>query len=193
MPHAHERKGPLHLYFAAMNRLPHKRNREPVLDSMTNIVRRIGDLPPSWSHTYTTKKSKAGAILKHKLEVFHMDYEASKQIFNYANTEALYEVIDLAVGVNTNTNANWRYFMISFLNCLELLTLHRDYKPGEVDDLERRCKTMYTALVTKIGGIEGVTNYFHYVSSEVDMLSGCVVSGGICGATGMGESKLLIK
>jgi hypothetical protein len=103
-------------------------------------------------HTYKTKKSKTGAILKHKLEVFHMDYEASKQIFNYANTEALYEVIDLAVGVNTNANANWRFFLISYLNCLELLTLHRDYKPGEVDDLERRCNKMYTALVTTIGG-----------------------------------------
>ncbi len=153
------------LYFAAMNRLPHKRDWEPVFESMTNIVRQIGDLPPSWSHTYKTKKSKTGAILKHKLEVFHMDYEASKRIFNYANTEALYEVIDLAVGVNTNTNANWRFFLISYLNCLELLTLHRDYKPGEVDDLERRCKKMHTALVTTIGGIEGVTNYFHYVGS----------------------------
>jgi hypothetical protein len=51
------------LYFAAMNRLPHKRDWEPVLDCMTNIVRHIGDLPPSWSHTYTTKKSKTGAIL----------------------------------------------------------------------------------------------------------------------------------
>jgi hypothetical protein len=179
------------LYFAAMNRLPHKSDWEPVFDSMTNIVRRIGDLPPSWSHTYKTKKSKTDAILKHKLEVFHMDYEASKQIFNYANTEALYEVIDIAVVVNTNTNANWRFFMISYLNCLELLTLHRDYKPGEVDDLELRCKQMYTALVTKIGGIEGVTNYFHYVGS------GHVVwmcrKWGICGATGMRESKLLIK
>jgi hypothetical protein len=94
-----------------------------------------------------------------------MDYEASKQIFNYANTEALYEVIDLAVGANTTTNANWRFFIISYLNCLELLTLHRDYQAGEVDELERRCKKMYQSLVTKIGGIEGVTNYFHYLGS----------------------------
>ena len=153
------------LYYAAMNRLPHKRDWEPVLDSMTNIVRRIGDLSSSWSHTYKTKKSKTGAVLNHKLEVFHMDYEASKQIFNYANTEALYEVIDLAVGTNTTTNANWRFFIISYLNCLELLTLHRDYQAGEVDELERRCKKMYQSLVTKIGGIEGVTNYFHYLGS----------------------------
>ena len=153
------------LYFAAMNRLPNKCDWEPVLENMSNIVRRIGDLPPSWSHTYATKKSKQGATLKHKLDVFNMEYEASKQIFNYASLEVLYEVIDIAVGVNTTTNANWRCFMIYYLNCLELLTMHRDYKPGEVDDLERRCTKMYTQLVTKIGGIEGVTNYFHYIGS----------------------------
>ena len=106
-----------------------------------------------------------------------MDFEASKYIFNYRNTEALYEVIDLALGpqssidpvhgeeVVNQDNLNWRFFIISYLNCLELLTLHRDYRPGEVDELERRCKKMNTILVTKIGGLEGVTNYFHYVGS----------------------------
>ncbi len=52
--------------------------------------------------------------------------------------------------------------MISYLNCLELLTLHRDYRPGEVDESELRCNKMFTLLVNHIGGIEGVTNYFHY-------------------------------
>ena len=144
------------LYFAAMNRHPKKCDWQPVLESMTTILRRIGDLPPSWSHTLKCKKSKAGVILKHKLEVFHMDFEASKYIFNYGNTVALYEVIDLALGPQTfidpadgkelvnQDNLNWRLFIISYLNCLELLTLHRDYRPGEVDELERRCKKMYT-------------------------------------------------
>ena len=169
------------LYFAAMNRFPgNKKGWQPVLDSMTNILRRIGDLPPVWSHTTKSKKSKTGARLTDKLEVFHMDYESSKQIFNYKNTAALYEVIDIAlpqlteVQIQANAalgvivedkNSNWRFFMISYLNCLELLTLHRDYRPGEVDELELRCKKMYTSLVTHIGGIEGVTNYFHYVGS----------------------------
>ena len=165
------------LYFAAMNRLPKKCDWQPVLESMTSILRRIGDLPPSWSHTIQSTKSKAGVTLTHKLDVFHMDFEASKYIFNYSNTEALYEVIDLALGPQTSIdpvdgeevvnqdNLNWRFFIISYLNCLELLTLHRDYRPGEVDELERRCKKMNTILVTKIGGLEGVTNYFHYVGS----------------------------
>ena len=165
------------LYFAAMNRLPKKADWQPVLNSMTDIIRRIGDLPAAWTHGITTKKSKTGAVLKHKLDVFQFDYDSSKQIFNYDNTAALYEVIDLALGPTTifdpatrkdvanQSNLDWRNFMISYLNCLEYLTLHRDYKEGDIDELDRRCKKMYTLLVTKIGGIEGVTNYFHYVGS----------------------------
>ena len=165
------------LYFAAMNRLPKKADWQPVLNSMTDIIRRIGDLPAAWTHGITTKKSKTGAVLKHKLDVFQFDYDSSKQIFNYDNTAALYEVIDLALGPTTifdpatrkdvanQSNLDWRNFMISYLNCLEYLTLHRDYKEGDIDELDRRCKKMYTLLVTKIGGLEGVTNYFHYVGS----------------------------
>ena len=165
------------LYFAAMNRLPKKADWQPVLNSMTEIIRRIGDLPALWTHGITTKKSKTGAVLKHKLDVFQFDYDSSKQIFNYDNTTALYEVIDLALGPTTTSdpatredvlnqsNLDWRNFMISYLNCLEYLTLHRDYKEGDIDELDRRCKKMYMLLVTKIGGLEGVTNYFHYVGS----------------------------
>ena len=165
------------LYFAAMNRLPKKADWQPVLNSMTEIIRRIGDLPALWTHGITTKKSKTGAVLKHKLDVFQFDYDSSKQIFNYDNTTALYEVIDLALGPTTisdpatredvvnQSNLDWRNFMISYLNCLEYLTLHRDYKEGDIDELDRRCKKMYMLLVTKIGGLEGVTNYFHYVGS----------------------------
>ena len=165
------------LYFAAMNRLPKKADWQPVLNSMTDIIRRIGDLPSAWTHGITTKKSKTGAVLKHKLDVFQFDYDSSKQIFNYDNTTALYEVIDLALGPTTTSdpatredvlnqsNLDWRNFMISYLNCLEYLTLHRDYKEGDIDELDRRCKKMYMLLVTKIGGLEGVTNYFHYVGS----------------------------
>ncbi len=56
-----------------------------------------------------------------------MDFEASKYVFNYANTEALYEVIALALGPTTlidpadgkevvnQDNLDWRFFIISYL------------------------------------------------------------------------------
>ncbi len=50
--------------------------------------------------------------------------------------------------------------------------------------LERRCRKMYTILVTKIGGLEGVTNYFHYVGSG-HVVSMCRMWGNLW--------KLLIK
>jgi hypothetical protein len=101
------------LYFAAMNRFRgDKKGWQPVLESMTNIVRRIGDLPPSWSHTTTSKKSKAGATLNDKLDVFHMDYESSKQIFNYNSLGALYEVIDIAVPPTTDAQRMLRMLVL---------------------------------------------------------------------------------
>ncbi len=62
-----------------------------------------------------------------KLDVFHMDYEASKKLLNYNNLGGLYEVIDIAVPAITEAekvanaalgvivedkNANWQFFMI---------------------------------------------------------------------------------
>ena len=87
-----------------------------------------------------------------------MDYDTSKKIFNYANTAALYEVIDIAVGVSHPTNAlgeplpineangNWRLFMIAYLNCIEYLTIHRDYKPGDIDELVKELCLLYNSL-----------------------------------------------
>jgi hypothetical protein len=92
------------LYTAAMNRLPEKALWQPVLESMTLVIRRMGSLPPTWTHNIEAQKNKSGVELKHKLQVFHMDYDVSKCIFNYDNTAALYEVIDLALGVDNTRN-----------------------------------------------------------------------------------------
>jgi hypothetical protein len=48
---------------------------------------------------------------------------------------------------------------------MELLTLSRDCTAEEVEELDLRCKKMYHFLVTKIGGLEAVTSYFHYLGS----------------------------
>ena len=43
--------------------------------------------------------------------------------------------------------------------------MSREYKHNEIDDLDRCCKKMYHLLVTTIGGLEAVTNYFHLIGS----------------------------
>ena len=48
---------------------------------------------------------------------------------------------------------------------MELLTLSREYKPHEIDNLDGCCKKMYHLLVTTIGGLEAITNYFHLIGS----------------------------
>ncbi len=44
---------------------------------------------------------------------------------------------------------------------MELLTLSRDYVPDEINELDVCCKKMYYLLVTTIGGLDAMTNYFH--------------------------------
>ncbi len=75
------------------------------------------------------------------------------------------KVRDDAGEVVPNDNDKWRAFSVSYLNCMELLTLSREYKPDEIDDLDRCCKKMYHLLVTTIGGLESITNYFHLIGS----------------------------
>jgi hypothetical protein len=48
---------------------------------------------------------------------------------------------------------------------MELLTLSREYKPDEIDELDLRCKKMYHLLVATLGGLESITNYFHLIGS----------------------------
>jgi hypothetical protein len=48
---------------------------------------------------------------------------------------------------------------------MRLLTLSHDCTPPEVEELDKCCKKMYHLLVTTIGGLEAVTNYFHLIGS----------------------------
>jgi hypothetical protein len=152
------------LYFAAMERLGTKKDWDPVLTQMSTVFRNMGSLPAKWSHTFETITKKDGTVIRNKLEPFHLNYDASKNMFNSANKQQLLDVIKLALQSPTDVK-NWQDFMTSYLNVLEVLTLHRDYKPGEIDKLERRIDKMYTLLITKIGGLEAITNYFHYVGA----------------------------
>ena len=76
-----------------------------------------------------------------------MNYDVSKKLFNYNALGGLYELIDLAE-LSASDNLNWRAFIVSYANCMELLTLSRDYEPYEIDELDTRCKKMYHSLIT---------------------------------------------
>ena len=148
------------LYFAAMQRFTGDTpERTEVLERMSAQTRIIGNLPETWSHTLD--KDKVGNA---KLLPFKFNYDKSKKIFNYKSLPGLYELIDIAI-VSPTDNDNWRDFLVSYLNCMELLTLSRDYTAVEIKELDLRVKKMYHLLVNKIGGLEACTNYFHYLGS----------------------------
>ena len=148
------------LYFAAMKRTPDGSSvRHNILDDMTAKIRCIGNISGKWHHTLD--KDKHG---NEKLLPFKMNYDKSKKIFNFKALTGLYELIDLAI-VSESENLSWRAFIVSYLNCMELLTLSREYKPDEIDKLDLLCKKMYHLLVTTIGGLESITNYFHVIGS----------------------------
>ena len=148
------------LYFAAMKSSEDDLDeRLKILDRMTAKTITIGNLSKNWSHTLDKDKQGNDKLLK-----FKMNYDVSKKLFNYNALGGLYELIDLAE-LSAADNLNWRAFIVSYVNCMELLTLSRDYEPFEIDELDTRCKKMYHLLITSIGGLEACTNYFHLIGS----------------------------
>ena len=160
------------LYFAVMKRCGGNIDGlTTVLDRLSGKVRLIGDLPDSWSHTFAKKKKDK----KLKLLPFKMNYSESKKIFNLKQRAALYELIHIAVGSGdpkipesitqaADNNKMWRDFIDSYLDCLDLLLDSRDYTENDYKEMDKRGKKMYRLLVNGFG-IEGCTNYFHYVGS----------------------------
>ena len=161
------------LYFGAMKRcLGDPVERNIIMDLMTCKIRTLGNLSAQWKHTLG--KDKHG---NDKLLPLKMNYDKSKRMFNFTALTGLYKLIDIAIGtvfehvrdqdgaVLPNDNDKWRAFIVSYLHCMELLTLSREYTPQEIDELDRCCKKMYQLLVTTIGGLEAITNYFHLIGS----------------------------
>ncbi len=121
LPYADAREGTISLYFAAMKRCPGDvETTNETLDRMTAKIVSLGKLPARWTHTLD--KDKQG---NNKLLPLKMNYDKSKQIFAFNALPGLYELIDIGVPPHPNPdeNAKWRAFIVSYLSCMELLTL----------------------------------------------------------------------
>ena len=160
------------LYYAVMKRCGGDiGGMKCALDEMTTKVRLIGSLPDTWSHTFAKKKKDK----KLKLLPFTMNLSDSKKIFNSSQRAALNDLIDIATALGdsktpesiqkaADNNKMWREFIASYLDCLDMLLDSRDFTEVDYKEMEKRGKTMYRLLVDGFG-IEGCTNYFHYVGS----------------------------
>ncbi len=112
---------------------------------------------------------------KVKLLPFTINLSESKEISNPNKRAALNELIDIAIVSGdlktpesiqkaADNNKMWRDFIASYLDCLNMLLDSRDFTEVDYKEMDKRGKKMYRLLVAGFG-IEGCTNYFHYVGS----------------------------
>ena len=143
------------LFQSACENRTHKKSK-PILDAMVVILRRLGNMSDNW--TYKMDEKNTTIVQKIKLH-----WDQSKGIFKTQNLKALKYIVKLAIP--THNQANWELFLESYIKCIDLLTVSRDYSSDDVDELEKLCDETYRLLVAHCGGDTAVTNYFHYLGS----------------------------
>jgi hypothetical protein len=143
------------LFHSACENRTHKKSK-PILDAMVVILRRIGKMAGNW--TYKMDEKNTTIVQKIKLQ-----WDQSKSIFKLENMKALQQIIRLAVPANNQ--ANWLSFLKQYINCIDLLTVSRDYTAADLEQLEEYCDETFRLLVAHCGGDKAVTNYFHYLGA----------------------------
>jgi hypothetical protein len=150
----HEKVLTLLMEQACQHRLPKK--SKPILDSIALILRRIGNLPDTWTYKMDDKHKSLVAKIR-------MHFDQSKHVFSEANMGELHNIINLAIP--RANRANWILFMEQYVKCISLMTVSRDYTEADLSQLELYCDETFRLLVAHCGGKSAVTNYFHYIGS----------------------------
>jgi hypothetical protein len=150
----HEKVLTMLMQQACMHRLPKK--SKPILDEIAGIIRRIGNLPDTWS--YKMDESNTSSVAKIK-----MHFDQSKRVFTDDNLGDFINIVRLAIPCHNR--ANWMLFIREYIKCIELMTVSRDYTDADLLLLELHCDTTHRLLIAHCGGKAAVTNYFHYIGS----------------------------
>jgi hypothetical protein len=129
---------------------------KPILDEIAGIIRRIGNLPDTWS--YKMDESNTSSVAKIK-----MHFDQSKRVFTDDNLGDFINIVRLAIPCHNR--ANWMLFIREYIKCIELMTVSRDYTEADLLLLELHCDTTHRLLIAHCGGKAAVTNYFHYIGS----------------------------
>ena len=138
----------------------HKAQASAVLNELTLIMRRLGDLGDLWSHKFEKDSTKV-------LQKFKLPHDQSGKIFAVHQLPGLREAVYIAIPASEQTLRNdWMSFLHEYVHTNALLRSTDEYTTDDMDRLERHIDACYELLVSKIGGAErGVTNYFHYMGS----------------------------
>jgi hypothetical protein len=150
----HEKVITMLFQHACQHRTPKK--SKPILDSIAAIIRRMGNLPDTW--TYKMDDSNTSTVAKMK-----MHFDQSKRIFAEGNLREFKSVIRLAIP--RHNRKNWMLFLRQYIKCIDLLTVSRDYSAADLLQLEQYCDETFRLLVAHCGGKAAVTNYFHFIGS----------------------------
>ena len=150
----------LNLLYEDIMQGAHKAETKEPLASLTEALRRIGDLPPSFGHKFEKKNTKV-------LEKIKLPYDQSRKIFGVHQLHNLRELVHIAVPESDQQRReDWMTFLYHYVQVNEKLHSTLEYTDADITELEKNIDFMYSYLVTSIGGAEnGVTNYFHYLGA----------------------------
>jgi hypothetical protein len=130
----------------------------PKLIDLTNVIRELGSLGESWTHQWDEGNTKS-------LKKIKLPFDQSKKIFKTHQLQTLKTAVDIAVHEDrTESRVNWKTFLELYVSMIETLTKSEDYVGDEIDELDEKITKCY-AMLMKIAGMKGCTNYFHLLGS----------------------------
>ena len=122
------------------------------------MIRHLGELGPTWTHQWSDTGAKA-------LKNIKLPLDQSKKIFKESQLAKLFAAVDVAVDeTKPDLRSDWKLFLTHYVKAIEILTKSVEYASCDIDVLEEHIDVAYTHLM-RIAGIQGVTNYFHYLGS----------------------------
>jgi hypothetical protein len=150
----HEKVLTLLLQLACHSRTSSKST--PILDEMVAIIRRLGNLKSTWTYTWNKASTSVEKVKLH--------WDQSKRIFTDNNMGALTSLVHVAI-TDPLERANWVRFLKKYIDLIGLLTVSRDYRNEDLVLLEQYQNETYELLKAHCGGIDAITNYFHYLGA----------------------------
>ena len=105
----------LNLLYEEITQGAHKAETKKPLDNLTAVLRRVGDLPPSFGHKFEKKNTKV-------LQKIKLPYDQSRKIFSVHQLHNLRELVYIAVPESEKRKReDWMTFLYHYVKVNERL------------------------------------------------------------------------
>jgi hypothetical protein len=109
----------------------HKAEARETLESLTVAIRRIGDLPPSFSHKFEKKNTKV-------LQKIKLPYDQSHKIFGTNQQDNLRELVAIVIPATNKTKRDeWMSFLSHYVKVNERLHSTLEYTAEDIKSWRR--------------------------------------------------------